>query len=85
MIFSVQNSNFIYSLEISPDLVQIQVRETVSGVFMARMDIPIQVWHMLEVMRSDFSERHMMQVPITENQLETMQMMEEVSLNIFAF
>ena len=33
MIFSVQNSNLMYSVEFSHDLVQIQVRETVSGVF----------------------------------------------------
>ena len=82
MIFSVQNSNLMYSVEFSPDLVQIQVRETVSGVFLARMDIPIQVWHMVEVMRRDFNEHHMMQVPITENQLGTMQMMEEVSEHV---
>ena len=30
-------------------------------------------------MRRDFNEHHMMQVPITENQLEEMQMMGEVS------
>ena len=65
----------MYSVEFSPDLVQIQVRETVSGFFLARMDIPIQVWHMVEVMRRDFSEHHMTQVPMTENQLEEMQMM----------
>ena len=34
---------------------------------------------MVDVMRRDFNEHHMMQVPITENQLGTMQMMEEVS------
>ena len=79
MIFSVQNSNLMYSLEFSPDLVKIEVRETVSGVFLARMDIPIQVWHMVEVMRRDFNEHHMTQVPMTENQHEEMQMMEEVS------
>ena len=82
MIFSVQNSNLMYSVEFSPDLVQIQVREKVSGVFLARLDIPIQVWHMVEVMRRDFNEHHMMQVPITENQLGTMQMMEEVSEHV---
>ena len=69
----------MYSVEFSPDLVKIQVRETVSGVFLAQMDIPIQLRHMVEVMRRDFNEHHMMQVPITENQLGTMQMMEEVS------
>ena len=79
MIFSVQNSNLKYSVECSPDLVQIYVRETFSGVFLARMDIPIQVWHMVEMMRRDFTEHHMMQVPITEKQLGTTQMMGEVS------
>ena len=33
-------------------------------------------------MRRDFSKHHMMQVPITENQLGTMQMMEEVSEHV---
>ena len=33
-------------------------------------------------MRRDFSEHHMMQVPITENQLGTMQMMEDVSEHV---
>ena len=41
-----------------PDLVQIQLRETVSGVFLTRMDIPIQVWHMVELMQRDFNEHH---------------------------
>ena len=33
---------------------------------------------MVEVMRRDLSEHHIIQVLITENQLETMQMMEDV-------
>ena len=37
------------------------------------MDIPIQVWHMVEVMRRDFN------VPMAENSLGEMQMMEEVA------
>ena len=79
MIFSVQNSNLMYSVEFSPNLVQRQVRETVSGVFLARMVIPIQVWYMVEVMRRDFNEHHMMQVPMTENELREIQMMEQVA------
>ena len=79
MVFSVQNSNLMYSVELSPDLVQIQMRETVSGVFLARMDTRVQNWHKAQRMRSDFNEHHMMQVPITENQIGTMQMMKEVS------
>ena len=55
------------------------MRETVSGVFLAQMEIAIQVWHMVEVMQSDFNELHIKQVPMTENQFEEMQMLEEVS------
>ena len=69
----------MYSVELWRHLVQIQERETVSAVFLAQMNIPIQVWHMVEVMQRDFNEHHMTQVTITENQLGTMQMMEEVS------
>ena len=37
---------------------------------------------MVEVMRRAFSEYHKTQVPMTENQLEEMQMMEEVSEHV---
>ena len=43
------------------------------------MNIPIQIWHMMELMQGDINEQYMIQVPITENQLGTMQMMEKVS------
>ena len=65
----------MYSVEFSPDLEQIQVRETVSGNFLARMDIPIKVWQR-EVMPGDFNKHHMRQVPTTENQLGETQMMD---------
>ena len=69
----------MYSVDFLPDLVQTQVRETNSVVFLTRKNIPIQVWHMVEKMQKDFNEHRMTQVPIIENQLGTMQMMEEVS------
>ena len=72
----------MYSIEFSPDLVQIQVRETVSGVFLLRMGIPIQVWHMVQVTQKDFNEHHMMQVPMTENQVGEMQLTEEVAEHV---
>ena len=34
---------------------------------------------MMDLIRKDFNKHHMTQVPMTENQLEEMQMMEEVS------
>ena len=51
-----------------------------SGVSLARMDIPIEVWHMVNLMRRDFNEHHITPVPITENQLGEMQIMEEVAV-----
>ena len=72
----------MFSIELSADLVQIQMRETFCGVFLARMDIPIQVWHMVEVMRRDLNEHHITQVPPRENQLEEMQMMEELAEHV---
>ena len=73
----MQNNKLMFSVEFLPDLVQIQVRETVSGVFLARMDILIQIWHMV-MMPRDFNEHHMTQVPTSEDQLG-MQMMEELT------
>ena len=82
IICSVQNNNLIFSVEFSAELVKIQVRENVCGASLARMDIPVQVWHMVEVMHRDFNEHHLMQVNPTENQFGEMQMMEEVAENV---
>ena len=38
MTFPLQNNNLMFSVEILPDLVQTQVRETVSGVFLVQME-----------------------------------------------
>ena len=46
------------------------------------MDIPIQVWLMVEVMRRDINEHHMTHVPMTENQLGEVQMMKEVAEHV---
>ena len=58
----------MFSVQYSADLVQIQVRETICVVFLARMDIAIQVWHMVEVMSRGFNEHLITQVLMTENQ-----------------
>ena len=43
MFFSSQNSNLKSSVEFLPNLVQIQVRKTVSVVFLVQMGVAIQV------------------------------------------
>ena len=82
MIFSVHNNNHMFSVDFMVDLVQIKVRETVCRVFLARMDIRIQVWQLAKVMRRDFNEHHITQIPMTENQLGEMQTMEEVAEHV---
>ena len=70
-------------------MLTIKVLESVSGFFLAQLDVPIQVWHMIEIMRRDFSERHRMQAPITENQLQTTlkitQIAEQIGIDCFDF
>ena len=75
-------SNIINSAELLPNLVQIQLPEIVSVVFLSRIGIPIQYWHIVVVIRKDFNEHLMMQVTITENQLGSMQMMEEATEHV---
>ena len=72
----------MFSVEFSADLVQFHVRETICGVFLARIDIPIQVWHILEVMCSGFNEHHITQVRPTESHFGETQMMEEVAEHV---
>ena len=42
------------------------------------MDIPIQVWQIVEVLRRVLNEHHMTEVPMTVNQFGEKQTMEEV-------
>ena len=49
-------------IEYVPEIMTMKMLESVSRSFLAQMDVPIQVWHMVEIMRRDFSEQHQMQV-----------------------
>ena len=46
------------------------------------MDILIQVWRMVVVMRKDFNELHMTQEPMTVIQLGEILMMKEVAEHV---
>ena len=56
MIFSVQNNNLTYSVEFLPGMMTIKVLESVSGIFLAQMDVPNQVWRMIEITIEHHSE-----------------------------
>ena len=79
MIYFVPNHNLKRSVEFLSEILKIRVVESASGIFLAQTDAPIQVWLMMEIMRRNFSENHQREVPITENQLETMGMMSQIS------
>ena len=57
----------------------IKVLESSFGIILAQTDVPTQVWHMIEIMRSDFCEHHQMQVFISPNQFGTMGMMSQIA------
>ena len=42
------------------------------------MDVSIQLWYMIEIMKRDFSGHHQLQVPITKNKLGMMGMMSKI-------
>ena len=46
------------------------------------MYIPIQVWHIMKVTGKVFGEHPMMQIPNTDNQLDSLQLIEEVSEHV---
>ena len=80
MTFSVQNSNLMYSVDFSPDLVQIQVRETVSEFFWHEWTSESMIYGGSDA--KGLQKHHITQVPMTEKQLEEMQMMEEVAEHV---
>ena len=82
MIISAQKNKLMNSVKILPELMDIKVLELVSGIFLAQKNVSIQMCHIIEIMRRDFSEHHQMQVPITESPLETMTKMSQIAEQI---
>ena len=60
-------------------MVTIKVLESVSGIFWVQMDVSIQNWYMIEIMRRYFSQHHQIPVPISANQLGTIVMMSQIA------
>ena len=79
MIFTVTNSNLIYSFSFTPEKVHIQINDTSNNFFMTCLEMPVEVLQIIEQQRQQFNTFHMSQVPLTENQLGTQQMSSEVA------
>ena len=65
----------MFSVEFLLNIVQIQVRETLWRVY-GHLS---HVWQKVEVMRMDFNEHQIMHVPMTEKELVSKQMKDEVA------
>ena len=59
-----------------------QVARVTLWFFLGPMDVPIQVWHLTENMRKDFSEHDQMQDPMTENQFARLGMMSQIAKQV---
>ena len=79
MIFTVTNSNLIYSFSFTPEKVHIQINDTSNNLFMTCLEMPVEVLQIIEQQRQQFNTFHMSQVPLTENQLGSQQMSSEVA------
>ena len=72
--YALLRSEIQYSLLVnfSPDLTQLQVRDTASVVFLVKMKLPVQKWLMILIIRRDFSEHHHIRCrfPSSKNSLQ---------------
>lgn len=80
MQFTVTNNNMRYSFTFWPDFVTIRVEDLQSGIFVTTLDIPIQVWQLVDVQRNQFRDYHSSTIPITENQQGSMEMYQQVDM-----
>ena len=63
MFFSVEKNNLTYSVLFLPEMMTVIVLQSVTGSFLAQMDLPIQMWLLIKISRIDLTEYH--QMPFT--------------------
>ena len=80
MDFTVQNNSLLYSVSFTEETTRISIRDLSNGLYESVVTLPLSVWHIIEHQRQQFDTYHQGQVPITENQLETHAMGQEVAV-----
>ena len=84
MIFSVSNDGIQWTLDFGPDSVTIAVNDLDQNITISSQEIPLAAWQLLLSQRQDFLDSHLSRVPITPNQLGTMEMTDEVLSSVGA-
>ena len=78
MILSVSNDGIQWILDFDPDSVTITVNDLVQNITISSQEIPLVAWPLLLSQWQGFLDNHLLRVPITQNQEETMEMRDEV-------
>ena len=84
MIFSVSNDGIQWNLDFGPDFVTIAVNDLDQKLTISSQKIPLAAWQLLLSQRQDFLNNHLARVPITPNQVGTMEMRDEVLSSVGA-
>ena len=84
MIFLVSNDGIQWTLDFGPDSVTFALNDLDQNITISSQEIPRAAWHMLMSQRQDFLDNHLPRVPITQNQMGTMEMREEVLSSVGA-
>ena len=84
MIFSISSDGIQWTLDFGPDSVTIAVNDLDQKITISSQELPLAAWQLLLSQRQDFLNNHLGRVPITPNQVETMEMREEVLSSVRA-
>ena len=84
MIFSVSNDGIQWILDFGPDSVTIAVNDLDQKITISSQEIPLAAWQLLLSQRQDFLNNHLARVPITPNQVGTIEKREEVLSSVGA-
>ena len=80
MEFTVQNNSLLYSFSFTEETARISIKDLSNGLYEFVITLPITVWHIIEQQRQQFDTYHQGQVPITENQIGTQAIGDEVAV-----
>ena len=84
MIFSVSNNGTQWTLDFGPDSVVLSVKDLFENITINSLETPLAAWSLLLSQRQEFSDNHLLRVPITPNQQGTFEMREEVLSSVGA-
>ena len=84
MIFSVSNDGIHWTLDFGPDSVTTAVIDFDQNITISSQEIPLAAWQLLLSQKQHFLDNYLPQVPITQNQVGTMEMKDEVLSSVRA-